>query len=95
MLKKGYLEYGETVESIFVNIAKVVDFSAEKAAGREFKRTIPDVKSAFHVMNYRGMYPVTIQDNDLMQAFTSAEGVTNLIAKIVDSIYTIASMNIT
>lgn len=89
-LKKGYLEYGETVESIFVNIAKVVDFSAEKAAGREFKRTIPDVKSAFHVMNYRGMYPVTIQDNDLMQAFTSADGVTNLIAKIVDSIYTAA-----
>lgn len=90
ILKKGYLEFGETVESIFVNIAKVVDFDVEKAEAREFKRTIPDVKSAFHTMNWRVMYPVTIQDEDLKQAFLSLEGVTDLIAKIVDSVYTAA-----
>lgn len=90
ILKKGYLEFGETVEDIFVSIAKVVDFSAEKAAKREFQRTIPDVRSAFHVMNWRVMYPVTIQDEDLRQAFLSMEGVQNLIAKIVDAVYTAA-----
>lgn len=90
ILKKGYLEFGETVESIFVNIAKVVDFDVEKAESREFKRTIPDVRSAFHTMNWRVMYPVTIQDEDLKQAFLSLEGVTDLIAKIVDSVYTAA-----
>lgn len=88
MLKKGYLEFGETVEDIFVSIAKAVDFSAEKAGGREFKRTIPDVRSAFHVMNWRVMYPVTIQDMDLHQAFLSMDGVQNLITKIVDAVYT-------
>lgn len=88
ILKKGYMEYGETIEDIFVSIAKAVDFSAEKADKREFKRTIPDIRSAFHVMNYRVMYPVTIQDEDLRQAFLSVEGVQNLIAKIVDSVYT-------
>lgn len=90
ILKKGYLQFGETVESIFVNIAKVVDFDPEKAEAREFKRTTPDVKSAFHTMNWRVMYPVTIQDEDLKQAFLSLEGVTDLIAKIVDSVYTAA-----
>lgn len=88
ILKKGYLEYGETVEDIFVSIAKGVDFSAEKAEKREFKRSIPDVRSAFHVMNWRVMYPVTIQDEDLKQAFLSIDGVQNLIAQIVDSVYT-------
>lgn len=88
ILKKGYLEFGETVEDIFVSIAKAVDFSAEKAGGREFKRTMPDVRSAFHVMNWRVMYPVTIQDMDLHQAFLSMDGVQNLIAKIVDAVYT-------
>lgn len=88
ILKKGYIEYGETVEDIFVSIAKAVDFNVEKAAKREFQRTIPDVRSAFHVMNWRVMYPVTIQDEDLRQAFLSIEGVQNLIAKIVDAIYT-------
>lgn len=90
ILKKGYIEYGETVEDIFVSIAKAVDFNVEKAAGREFQRTIPDVRSAFHTMNWRVMYPVTIQDEDLRQAFLSIDGVQNLIAKIVDSVYTAA-----
>lgn len=88
ILKKGYLEFGETVEEIFVGIAKAVDYSAEKAQGREFKRTMPDVRSAFHAMNWRVMYPVTIQDEDLRMAFLSINGVTDLIAKIVDQIYT-------
>lgn len=87
-LKKGYIEFGETVEDIFVNIAKGVDFDPEKGKSREFKRSFPDVRSAFHTMNWRVMYPVTIQDEDLKQAFLSLEGVQNLIAKIVDSVYT-------
>lgn len=90
ILKKGYIEYGETVEDIFVSIAKAVDFNVEKAAKREFQRTIPDVRSAFHVMNWRVMYSVTIQDEDLRQAFLSVEGVQKLIAKIVDAVYTAA-----
>ena len=90
ILKKGYIEYGETVEDIFVSIAKAVDFNVEKSAKREFQRTIPDIRSAFHVMNWRVMYPVTIQDEDLRQAFLSVEGVQNLISKIVDSVYTAA-----
>lgn len=90
ILKKGYIEFGETVEDIFVSIAKAVDFDPEKAAQREFQRTIPDVRSAFHTMNWRVMYPVTIQDEDLKQAFLSVDGVQNLIAKIVESVYTAA-----
>lgn len=88
ILKKGYIEFGETVEDIFVSIAKGVDFNPEKAREREYKRTFPDVRSAFHAMNWRVMYPVTIQDEDLKQAFLSMDGVQNLIAKIVDAVYT-------
>lgn len=87
-LKKGYLEYGETVEEVFVNIAKAREFSVEKAEDRELKRTLPDVRSAFHAMNYRVQYPVTIQDEDLRTAFLSVDGVQDLIARIVDAIYT-------
>lgn len=90
ILKKGYIEYGETIEDIFVSIAKAVDFNVEKSAKREFQRTIPDVRSAFHVMNWRVMYPITIQDEDLRMAFLSLDGVQNLIAKIVDAVYTAA-----
>lgn len=90
VLKKGYIEFGETIEEIFVGIAKVVEYTPEKGEEREFKRTLPDVRSVFHIMNWRTMYPVTIQDEDLKQAFLSIDGVTDLIAKIVDQVYTAA-----
>ena len=89
-LKKGYLEFGETIEDIFVQISEVVEFDADKAAAREFKRTYPKVNTAFYAMNWRVMYPVTIQDKDLYTAFQSLDGVQNLIAKIVDAVYTAA-----
>lgn len=89
-LKKGYLEFGETVEEVFVQITKAREFSAEKAEAREFKRTLPDVRTAFHVMNWRVQYPVTIQKEDLRMAFTSANGVQDLIAKIIDAVSTAA-----
>ena len=91
MFKKGFVEFGESIEEIFVNIAKPFEYNPQTAESEVFKREIPDVRSAFHVMNYQHFYKVTIQENDLKQAFLSYEGVTDLIAKIVDSIYTAAA----
>lgn len=86
-LKKGYLEFGETVEDIFVGIIKAVKYDAEKGASREFKRTLPNVQSVFHTTNWRVMYPITIEKQALRRAFTSADGVTNLITSIIDQVY--------
>ena len=84
--KKGYLEFGETVEEVFVNITKAREFSSDKAEARELKKTLPDVRSAFHVMNYRVQYPVSITDEEFRMAFTSSSGVEDLIAKIVSAV---------
>ncbi len=89
-LKKGLLAYGESVEEIFTNIANVFVFSEEKAEARELKRYLPDVKAAFHAINWKVLYPVTIEEESLRQAFLSLEGVQDLIARIVDTVYTAA-----
>ena len=86
-LKKGYLEFGETVEDIFVGIIKAVKYDPEKGASREFKRTLPNVQSVFHLTNWRVMYPITIEKQALRRAFTSADGVTNLITSIIEQVY--------
>lgn len=86
-LKKGYLEFGETVEDIFVGIIRAVKYDPEKGASREFKRTLPNVQSVFHITNWRVMYPITIEKQALKRAFTSADGVTNLITSIIDQVY--------
>lgn len=88
MFKKGLLEFGETIEEIFVNIAKPFQFDQAVAESEVFKREIPDVHAAFHIMNYQKFYKATISNDQLRQAFLSWEGITDLIAKIVDAMYT-------
>jgi hypothetical protein len=61
MFKKGMLEFGETVQEIFVNIAKPFQFDPKGAETTIFKRETPDVKSAFHIMNFQKYYKTTVQ----------------------------------
>lgn len=86
--KRGLLEMGETVEEIFVDIAKPFQFDPVMAESTVFKREKPDVRSAFHPMNYQKFYKVTVSTVQLKQAFLSWSGITDLIAKITESMYT-------
>lgn len=88
IFKKGVLEFGETIEEIFVNIADPNNYNVETAENNVFKRKIPDVRAAFHVLNYQKFYKATIQNKQLQQAFLSWTGISDLIARIVDSMYT-------
>lgn len=91
MFKKGLLDMGETVEEIFTNICNAQSFSPAVAENEVFKRVIPDVRTAFHTMNYQKFYKQTISDEQLRQAFLSWQGVTDLIASIVNAMYTAAN----
>ena len=86
--KKGIMEYGETIEEIFVNLAKPYQYDPVVAESEVFKRRIPDVKAAFHSMNYQKFYPTTVSNDQLRQAFLSWQGITDLIGKIIDQVYT-------
>lgn len=86
--KKGLLEFGESVEEIFVNIAKPFQFDPETAEDTVWKREIPDVRAAFHTMNYQKFYKATVSNDQLRTAFLSWDGITDLIGRIVDSMYT-------
>lgn len=91
VFKQGMLEFGETIEEIFVNIAKPFQYDPAVAESKVFAREIPDVRAAFHILNYQKFYKTTIQNEQLRQAFLSWQGITDLIAKIVDAMYTSAN----
>ena len=88
VFKRGTLEFGETIEEIFVNIAKPFEYDPAVAESKVFAREIPDVRAAFHILNYQKFYKATIQNDQLRQAFLSWQGITDLISKIVDAMYT-------
>ena len=91
-VKRGTLDYGEAIEDIYVNLAKVEDFNANGTTNQTladlFGTRKPDVMAAFHQMNFQKKYPVTVSEDQLRTAFTSMEGVNNLIDYIVQSLYT-------
>lgn len=88
VFKRGRLEFGETVEVIFTNIGKAHNYDAAVAENKVFQREIPDIRTAFGSLNYQQFYKDTIEQEDLKQAFLSWDGVTSLIANIVDAMYT-------
>lgn len=86
--KRGMLEFGETVEEVWVDIVRPQEYSAEVAETEIFKREIPNVRSAFHYLNYQKFYKLTIQRRDLELAFLSMDGVNNLIERLMSSMAT-------
>lgn len=87
-LKKGYLMTGEAVEDIFVSIAKVYPFHNNVPVEKlELAKEAPDVKSAFYPMNWQVQYKTSISDEQLRTAFTSMEGVQDLINRCIEQIY--------
>ena len=89
--KKGIIEYGEIVEDVFVELAKPQPYDVEISESELFKREIPDVRSAFYVLNYKTFYKNTIQRRELERAFLSWDGVDELISKIISSMYSAAN----
>ena len=91
MFKKGMLEMGESVEEIFIDLCKPFQYDPAVAESELFKREKPDVRSAFHVMNYMKFYKVTVEHAQLRRAFLTMDGVTELVDRITKQLYT--SMN--
>lgn len=88
VFNKGYIEFGETVEEIFVEIAKPFRFSPANAEKTVFKREIPGVRAAFHRMNFQIYYKQTISNDQLRTAFLSWQGVSDLASRIIRAMVT-------
>lgn len=89
MFKKGVMEFGETIEELFVNPVEGRDYPTDDPEANPFKRNLPDVRSAFHIINYEKQYQTTIdQQVYLRRAFLSWSGVDELISKMTEAITT-------
>ena len=93
VLKKGKLELGETIENVYVNITKPFQYDPAVAEKKVFERNLPDVRASFHTINYQKFYKIPIEDAELELALLSWEGIRDLIAKIVETVYTSANLD--
>lgn len=85
--KMENMALGYTMEEYFVECAKEHAYDQADAENTLFRRELPDIKTAFYVVNRKSYYPATITDDDMRKYFVSWDGVNSLIARIVDSMY--------
>ena len=87
-MKKGVLELGETVEEIFVNLCNPQNYENSAGSNEIFKKYKNDVRSAFHTLNYRKYYPISVSRQQLQTAFITESGLTDFINRLIETIYT-------
>ena len=88
VFKRGTMDLGESIEEVFVNIARPFQYNPDRAEKTVFRREFPDVRVTFHNMNYQKFYKVTISQQQLRTAFLAWSGITDLVTRIIDSLYT-------
>lgn len=85
--KMDNMRVGYTLEEFFVDAAKEHGYDQETAEGNQYKRELPDIKTAFYTVNRKAFYKETITDDDLRSYFVTWDGVSQLIAEIVNALY--------
>ena len=78
------VEYGDTIENIFVQTIKGYKF--DKDADDPFKKVNPNVIAAYVSINFEVQYCVSIQDVLIRRAVLNEYGLSNLIEKILRSL---------
>lgn len=81
--KQGKLEMGETVEMIWQGLADAYGFNPEAAETGFLRRTKPDISAAYYRVNYSVVYQITVDRKRLQRAFTSLQGLVDLVETII------------
>ena len=84
--KKGDMPLGSKIEEVFTDITKGQRYNVEDSEQTVFKRTIPNVKTLFHMRNREDRYDGTIQDASLQAAFVSWDKFDEFVASIFNSL---------
>lgn len=90
-LKKGTKPLGDTIEEIYNNFLKGVEF--DPTGKNLLTRHLPDTKTVYHRMNYKMQYPVTVSREALSKAFMSYDSLESYVTNIINSLYNSAELD--
>lgn len=86
--EKGAISFGQTVRELAVDIADVEDYNTYVNNATHFLSTVvPNVYNYLHELNFQKFYKTTTSDEQLAMAFTSENGLMDLVEEIVNSLY--------
>lgn len=91
-LKKGKKPIGDTVEEVYVNFVKGAEYNPNIGAAM-LERTLPDVKTLYHRMNYQQKYRQTFSRQALSKAFSSFDALESYFNGIIAAMHNSADLD--
>lgn len=91
--KKNPMRYGSAHEETFVNMCQARDFNPRDSYENAFALFQSYIMSAYHSVNVRLQFPVTITFDNLRQSFLSEYGIRDMMSAKVQSAVTGANWN--
>lgn len=87
-LKRGMLNYGETIEEIMVGLVEADEYDADRDELEKeiFGAMTPEVQASYHTVNRRNRYKMTIKEPLLRNAFLNENGLSSFIAQLLGSV---------
>lgn len=88
LLKRGRLEFGESIEEIAFGLVKgKCDYDVQDGVTDVFQITKEEVGVALHRVNYQQKYPLSITRAELRKAFTSESSLGSFIDGYITGLY--------
>lgn len=90
MFKKGMLEFGDTIEDVFIEPIKGIMYQAEVPntnPGDVYETFKPDIDVVYYKQNREMAYPVTINESILRRAFNSYRDLDKFLSGIMQQLY--------
>ena len=85
---RGMLKNGQQIREMIQDLAKVFDYKKEFNNKTKFLDTfVPDVYTYIHEVNFQKVYATTVNENDLLMAFDSDDGLLDFIADTIGNLY--------
>lgn len=87
-LKRGMLNWGETIEEIMVGLIEADEYDAHRDELEKeiFGAKTPEVQANYHTVNRRNRYKLTIKEPLLRNAFINDNGLSGFISQLMGSI---------
>jgi len=87
-LKRGMLNWGETIEEIMVGLIEADEYDADRDELEKeiFGAKIPEVQANYHKVNRRNRYKLTIKEPLLRNAFLTPNGLSGFVSQLMGSI---------
>lgn len=90
-LKKGHKPLGDGVEEIYNNFIKGEKF--DQTGANLLSRNLPDTKTVYHRKNYEMQYPITINRDVLVKAFSSWEAFEAYCESVIATLHNSAELD--